>query len=521
MAHFREVLYLPFEGDKICTISARPQERGRYPTVVLRSPYETEHENDTDKELADWLVREYGKWLDAGYAVVFQHSRGTGKSTGESFPVIFERETSLREYDWVRRQPFYNGEIYLLGGSYTAYVHYAAAPYGDDVRGACLEASDCELYNWHYLNGFYKANLYGDWQVLQYRKKAGLTKNYTRDSFRILPMTDYTRSVFGERIEDYDEILLHPDRSDPFWNTHFGGAESRDALKSVKFPVLITTGFFDVFASGIFKMWEDMDPETKARSAFIIHAYHHGGNSDEQPYCFSPAATLEERFPDFDLRWMNYVRGLGEPPVEPGKATYYELFSEDGWKTDDLPEPGRSSTFTLGGGERSYVYDPADPTPAARGLSHCFGGTYFLDPPGSREDVLSFYTPPFGEDVHAGGGMDVRLKVRSDCLDTCFYVRVAIEKPEGDFVLRDGITQISNVCPDYVPGDAVELDFPLDLCRFVIRKGERLRVDVSSAAFPQFVPHTNNRGLFSVQTSSRPATNTVLCDESTLTVKYY
>ena len=47
MAHFREVLYLPFEGDKICTISARPQERGRYPTVVLRSPYETEHENDT------------------------------------------------------------------------------------------------------------------------------------------------------------------------------------------------------------------------------------------------------------------------------------------------------------------------------------------------------------------------------------------------------------------------------------------------------------------------------------------
>ena len=112
-------------------------------------------------------------------------------------------------------------------------------------------------------------------------------------SIPVVPMTDYTRSVFGERIEDYDEILLHPDKSDPFWNTHFGGAESRDALKSVKFPVLITTGFFDVFASGIFKMWEDMDPETKARSAFIIHAYHHGGNSDEQPYCFSPAATLE------------------------------------------------------------------------------------------------------------------------------------------------------------------------------------------------------------------------------------
>ena len=36
--------------------------------MVLRSPYETEHENDTDEELADWLVREYGKWLDAGYA---------------------------------------------------------------------------------------------------------------------------------------------------------------------------------------------------------------------------------------------------------------------------------------------------------------------------------------------------------------------------------------------------------------------------------------------------------------------
>ncbi len=95
-------------------------------------------------------------------------------------------------------------------------------------------------------------------------------------------------------------------------------------------------------------------------------------------------------------------------------------------------------------------------------------------------------------------------------------MRLSLEKPDGWYGLRDDIQQISNVCPNYKPGETVELDFSFDEHSFVIRAGERLRIDVSSSAFPLYVRHTNQRGLYSAQTTARIAENTVLCTQSSL-----
>ena len=51
-----------------------------------------------------------------------------------------------------------------------------------------------------------------------------------------------------------------------------------------------------------------------------------------------------------------------------------------------------------------------------------------------------------------------------------------------------------------------------------IHPGEKIRIDVSSSAFPHYVPHTNQRGLFSEQTTAKIADNTVICEKSTLII---
>ena len=48
----------------------------------------------------------------------------------------------------------------------------------------------------------------------------------------------------------------------------------------------------------------------------------------------------------------------------------------------------------------------------------------------------------------------------------------------------------------------------------VARVAEKLRIDISSSAFPLYVPHTNQKGLFSTQTTAKIAENTVILDES-------
>ena len=114
--------------------------------------------------------------------------------------------------------------------------------------------------------------------------------------------------------------------------------------------------------------------------------------------------------------------------------------------------------------------------------------------------------------------MRARLCVRSTCEDTCFYVRLMLVKPEGYYGLRDDINQISNFRADYVPGEAVEMTFSFDEHAFRIQKGESIRIDVSSSAYPHYVRHTNQRGLFSLQSTARVADNTVILDASELTI---
>ena len=128
--------------------------------------------------------------------------------------------------------------------------------------------------------------------------------------------------------------------------------------------------------------------------------------------------------------------------------------------------------------------------------------------------------PPFEEDTFIKGKMSAKLAVRSTAEDTCFYVRVSLAKEEGDIGMRDDINQISNFNKDYVPGDEIEMDFSFDEHAFVVKKGERLRVDISSSAHPYYLRHTNNRGLFSEQTTAKIADNTVILDKSSLTVHF-
>ena len=62
--------------------------------------------------------------------------------------------------------------------------------------------------------------------------------------------------------------------------------------------------------------------------------------------------------------------------------------------------------------------------------------------------------------------------------------------------------------------EEIYMDFSFDEHAFVIKKGEKLRIDISSSAFPHYVRHTNNKGLFSAQTNTKTAINTVMLKDS-------
>lgn len=64
----------------------------------------------------------------------------------------------------------------------------------------------------------------------------------------------------------------------------------------------------------------------------------------------------------------------------------------------------------------------------------------------------------------------------------------------------------------------MDIDFAFDEHAFIIKNGEKLRIDVASAAFPLYVRHTNTKGLFSERTMTNIANNTVICSESYIVI---
>ena len=518
MSAVANIYYLPAGENELFTIVVSPEISGKYPVVTLRSPYESHYISMDEEQAKQQALNDFTKWTERGFIFILQHCRGTGKSTGDSDAFVYEREDGLALQEWIRKQDFYNGEIYLSGGSYCGWTSMSTAPFADDIKGVALDATDCELYNFMFLNGFYRSGLHGCWYIDRYKSKSALNRNRSNDVYLTLPMTDFTKNMFGEPSANLDEYLMHPNKCDEFWQTEMGGKHQRNAVASCNVPILILTGFFDIFCKGGHDMWESIKPEVKEKSAFVIHPYGHGGFHNEEPI-YSPDGNIHGYIGDYELEWFDRLRKGTEQIVPLGKITYYELLGET-WLSEDYNTSNHEITLALGNGEASYKYDPKDPAIYTGGLSNNFGSSRLMPTPNERKDIITCYTDAFEEDIHVRGSMKVKLKVKSDRLDTAFYVRIGITKDSGDVALRDSIVQISNFYDDYEPNTYVDVELVLDRGAFMIKKGEKLRIDVTSSAHPLFVPHTNNKGLFTVQDEALIANNTVVLDESSLTIKY-
>ena len=501
MSHHFYYEYVEFDFEKFFTIVLLPKREGRFPTVVCRSPYVNKTVQMPEEEIVNEYYNGKKRWLDRGYAVVYQHCRGQGKSTGAFVPYVHEREDGLALREWIREQSFYNGELYLFGGSYTSSLHYATAPFEEDVKGALFEVQDSERYRLWYRNGQMRKG-HANWHFGLYKAKCGLNKNFSKRSFSELPLLGLSERVLGDRAEDFEEMLLAERPEDEFWNTRFGGADARDAVTDANIPILLTTGYNDFYVGGVFKMWGKMTEITKVQSAVLVSPYNHGdGYNSEWGVAFPSGKIIEAFGDDFEIDWFDSIRLGKELPYKKGAVNYYRAY--DGrWDNDFYQVPTSERAIVLGSDTLAFEYDPKDP-PAFREEGA------IAEPPLWRDDVLCVYTPPFESDVFVKGQMRASLSLESTAPDTSFYVRISLEKKDYTYVLRHDVTSLSYQLGDYRENSTVLLDFTFDEYAFLIKKGERLRVDISSTDDNGYVVHANKKGKYYLQNETSIAKNKI------------
>lgn len=136
-----------------------------------------------------------------------------------------------------------------------------------------------------------------------------------------------------------------------------------------------------------------------------------------------------------------------------------------------------------------------------------------------RDDVLSFLTEPLTEDLKIAGNISLHLTVASDAEDTSFTGKVIEVLPDGRAVnIRDSITSLAyrnnaEVPQLYNPGEPVEVELHYWPIEWTVKKGSRLRLDISSSDFPKYHAHPNRAGNWAEIADVRKAIETLFAGQ--------
>ncbi len=500
--------YIPINGNELFTMALLPEKDKKFPVVICRSPYVSDAADKSEEDVLTSCVRSYQNWLERGYAVVFQHCRGQGKSSGGFVPYIYEREDGLVFRQWIREQSFYNGELFLMGGSYTASLHFETAPFENDICGAVFEVQDSERYNLWYRNGQMRKG-HANWHFELYKSSCGSKKDFDFGCFSELPLEGLSQRALGERAEDFEQMLAAQLPSDEFWNTRFGGVDTKNAVVNANIPILLTTGYNDFYVGGIFKMWSKMDEQTKGKSALLVSPYNHGDGYYKDQGLYFPNGARSEQFGNtYQIDWFDNIRNGLPLPYKKGEITYYRAF-ENRWAGDFYKGIIKPISLSLGDEAKSFEYDPYRPT------SFSCEGT-FSDESASPNEFIRVYTKPFESDVFIKGQIRAALTVSSTCEDSSFYMRISVKDSRYSYVLRHDITSLCYQLGKYDANDIVTLDFCFDEYAFLLKSGQCLQIDIASTDNNTYISHTNKKGDYYSQSDARTAINTVYLGQSKL-----
>lgn len=501
-------LFKMSDGVLLYTRYAVPKGKGKCPVVYIRTPYEHSYNRhyDISKYAEDELAMSF---ITRGYAVLIQHCRGKGDSEGVCIPYENEEKDGLETLDYIRALPFYNGEIYITGASYLATVHLSyLSEKQSDIKGACLCIQTDRLYFRNYRNGLnYKLNNINWWSSMTDRQypKRELCRAQER------PYIECAKRVFGVDLPEFTDTLIH-NACDEYWQKD----RKWNVVDSLEMPVLFVEGWYDFYVEGMTDMWRRLPEMTKAKSSMIIGPYGHATSVGANSEYLLPNGNLPT---DFVVEWFDSIReNRPYRYAEYGKINYYSI-GADKWCAKEYPKGECRylrvplSDMTLCGKENgkafvTYGYDPDNLCNKYKAF-----GIFRAHEPGSAESILSFIGDEIENEQSFFGCVKFHLSVCSDCEDTAFFARLYFIDGEDAYNLTEALGGLLHLVGEYKAGETVEIDLETPLVAFTLKKGMRIRIDISSET-GNYLPHANVKGHFAYVTETKIAHNTIHIDES-------
>ncbi|REE99741.1 CocE/NonD family hydrolase [Thermomonospora umbrina] len=453
------------------------------PTILVRTPYGRRGLPAVINGLP---------FVPFGFQLVVQSTRGTFGSGGEFDPLGGEREDGLATVEWLTAQPWFGGSFATYGASYLGYAAWAlAAEAGPALKAMSAQVTASSFRDAAYVGGSFALETVLMWSDLTSRQEtrlgmingALLSKRRARRAARTgRPLAELDALATGAAVRFYQDLLVNDKPGADYWRTRDFAATVGD----VTAPVTLLGGWYDIFLPWQLKDYAAL--RAAGRNPYLtIGPWWHADARQG-------VASLRESLAWFRAHLKGDPSGLRADPVR-----VYVTGAKQWRDYHDWPPPGmrhrrwhlqpglgldESGPHT--GGPSAYRFDPADPTPALTGpslLGRC--GPADQRPLERRPDVLTFTSAPLRAGLDVIGPVTAELYVRSDREHTDFVVRLCDVAPDGTSlnVCEGGLRLRPGDPPADVDGvRGVTVDLWPTARRF--RRGHRLRVHVTSGAFP-------------------------------------
>ena len=536
------------DGVRLSTDLYLPTGGGRFPVMLLRTPYES-----TRDQHVDWAIW----WARRGYAALIQDCRGKFESEGTFYAYRDDGPDGADTLAWIAAQPWCNGKIGMSGRSYGGIVQWQAAAQG----GVPLTAMAPQVIMGDYFGEYHRIGGAVQWALtalaaVTFASAVALTQRGCAQIFgnqrfyRHLPLITADEVLIGRPVPYFRDWLQH-DLYDAYWaalNTH-------QAVSQIAVPTYQQGAWYDPYTEAMFRLFNGVRQQAttslarESQKIYIVPWTHHiPEGSRLGDLDFGPSAYVDLNAED--LRWFDHwLKGvdtglMAEPPIKifvMGENRWrYEHewpLARTVWTPFYLHSGGRANTL-YGDGVLSpeppgaepadrFSYDPADPVPTLGGnhslwtlikfaADPVYPGPIDQRPIERRDDVLCYTSAPLEQDLEVTGPLTLTLYAATSARDTDFTAKLVDVHPNGysihiaEGILRcrhrSGLDRVDFPEPGEVSCYRIELASTSNL----FRRGHRIRLEVSSSNFPRFDRNLNTGESIATGTRMLVADQTVL-----------
>ena len=515
-----------------------PDAPGKWPCVLMRTPYSNATPENIEKAR---------RLANHGYAVLIQDVRGRWDSEGSYYPFLQDADDGFDTQEWIGQQPWSNGRIGMVGGSYLGWVQWQSALRRSRHLTCLAPRVMCgDLYSGLvYPGGAFQLNVMMTWGM---RTSAHTAQdihyhNWT-EVFETLPLRDAIEKAGGS-MPFWRDWLDHPTYDD-YWEQ----ADTETRWGEITVPALIMGGWYDLYSKEAFTNFNGMrqhsGSDAAKRSRLIMGPWPHRLSQSSKCGDVDFGAQSQLDLEAVELRWLNHwlkdletgtTNEADEAPLrlfimgsnEWRDETEWPLARTD-WQDWHLHGLGSANTARGNGylsreepGEETpdrYEYDPLFPVQTLGGGNCCSPeivpwGPYDQRPAEMRPDVLCYTSKPLEADLEVTGPITLVLHAATDGLDTDWTAKLCDVHPNGYArLLCDGIQRAryreSRTEETLLqPGKIYVYEIEVGVTANVFRKGHCIRLDVSSSNFPRFDRNLNTGQPCADDASPRTAKQTV------------